>query len=377
MKATLALENGIWYEGEAAGAPGETGGEVVFNTSMTGYQEILTDPSYAGQIVTMTAPEIGNYGVGSHDPESRGTQVAGFIVREESPIASNWRSEGTLRDYLTSNDIVAISNIDTRALTRVLRSAGVMRGIIATGDVDPRALVDRAQGLPSMEGSDLVLGVTCEREFDWQPSSSPEDEFAPPPQGRTRRRNLRVAAYDYGMKWNILRRFTAYGCDVRVFPATAPAADLIAAGPDGVFLSNGPGDPAVLSYAITNARHLIDADVPVFGICLGHQILSLAMGGETYKLKFGHRGANHPVKEIETGKVEITSQNHGFAVDPQSLPADVKVTHVNLYDGTVEGLRHEKQPVFCVQYHPEAAPGPHDADYLFRQFVDEMEKRVG
>jgi len=371
----LALENGIWYEGEAAGAPGETGGEVVFNTSMTGYQEILTDPSYAGQIVAMTAPEMGNYGVAHNDPESRGTQVAGFIVREESPIASNWRSEGTLRDYLTRNNIVAISNIDTRALTRVLRSAGVMRGIIATGDTDPRTLVDRAQALPSMEGSDLVLGVTCEREFDWQPSSSPEDEFAPPAPRRVRR-NLRVAAYDYGMKWNILRRFTAYGCDVRVFPATAPASELIAAGPDGVFLSNGPGDPAVLSYAITNARHLIEADVPVFGICLGHQILSLAMGGDTYKLKFGHRGANHPVREIESGKVEITSQNHGFAVDPDSLPSDVKVTHVNLYDGTVEGLRHTTKPVFCVQYHPEAAPGPHDADYLFRQFVEEMERRA-
>ena len=375
MKATLALENGIWYEGEAAGAPGETGGEVVFNTSMTGYQEILTDPSYAGQIVAMTAPEMGNYGVAHNDPESRGTQVAGFIVREESPIASNWRSEGTLRDYLTRNNIVAISNIDTRALTRVLRSAGVMRGIIATGDTDPRTLVDRAQALPSMEGSDLVLGVTCEREFDWQPSSSPEDEFAPPAPRRVRR-NLRVAAYDYGMKWNILRRFTAYGCDVRVFPATAPASELIAAGPDGVFLSNGPGDPAVLSYAITNARHLVEADVPVFGICLGHQVLSLAMGGETYKLKFGHRGANHPVREIESGKVEITSQNHGFAVDPDSLPSDVKVTHVNLYDGTVEGLRHTTKPVFCVQYHPEAAPGPHDADYLFNQFVEEMERRA-
>ena len=375
MKATLALENGIWYEGEAAGALGETGGEVVFNTSMTGYQEILTDPSYAGQIVAMTAPEMGNYGVAHNDPESRGTQVAGFIVREESPIASNWRSEGTLRDYLTRNNIVAISNIDTRALTRVLRSAGVMRGIIATGDTDPRTLVDRAQALPSMEGSDLVLGVTCEREFDWQPSSSPEDEFAPPAPRRVRR-NLRVAAYDYGMKWNILRRFTAYGCDVRVFPATAPASELIAAGPDGVFLSNGPGDPAVLSYAIANARHLVEADVPVFGICLGHQVLSLAMGGETYKLKFGHRGANHPVREIESGKVEITSQNHGFAVDPDSLPSDVKVTHVNLYDGTVEGLRHTTKPVFCVQYHPEAAPGPHDADYLFRQFVEEMERRA-
>ncbi len=375
MKATLALENGIWYEGEAAGAPGEAGGEVVFNTSMTGYQEILTDPSYAGQIVTMTAPEVGNYGVALADPESRGTQVAGFIVREESPIASNWRADGTLREYLAANNIVAISNIDTRALTRVLRSSGVMRGVIATGDADPSVLVDKAQKLPSMEGSDLVLGVTCERAFDWEPAISPADEFAPVAP-RHARRNLRVAAYDYGMKWNILRRFTAYGCDVRVFPATAPASELLAAGPDGVFLSNGPGDPAVLSYAISNAKHLIDADVPVFGICLGHQILSLAMGGETYKLKFGHRGANHPVKELETGKVEITSQNHGFAVDPESLPPDVKVTHLNLYDGTVEGLRHTKRPVFCVQYHPEAAPGPHDADYLFNQFVEAMERRA-
>jgi carbamoyl-phosphate synthase small subunit len=231
-----------------------------------------------------------------------------------------------------------------------------------------------------MEGSDLVLGVTCERAFDWTPSEAngsggADAEFAPLPQARARRR-LRVAAYDFGMKYNILRRFTAYGCDVRVFPATAPASELVAAGPDGVFLSNGPGDPAVLSYAIANARQLIASDMPVFGICLGHQILSLAMGGETYKLKFGHRGANHPVKELDSGKVEITSQNHGFAVDPDSLPSDVKVTHVNLYDGTVEGLRHTTQPVFCVQYHPEASPGPHDADYLFRQFVEEMERRA-
>jgi carbamoyl-phosphate synthase small subunit len=373
MKATLALENGIWYEGEAAGATGETGGEVVFNTSMTGYQEVLTDPSYAGQIVTMTAPEMGNYGVAPEDEESRGTQVAGFVVREESPIDSNWRSHGTLRDYLTRNRIVAISGIDTRALVRVLRSSGVMRGIIATGDVDPKALVVRALELPSMEGSDLVLGVTCGKPFDWTPTGA--DEFALPPQGRSRRA-LRVAAYDYGMKWNILRRFSAYNCDVRVFPATAPASELLAAAPDGVFLSNGPGDPAVLSYAIDNAKQLIEADVPVFGICLGHQILSLAMGGSTYKLKFGHRGANHPVKEMESGKVEITSQNHGFAVDPKSLPSDVRVTHVNLYDGTVEGLRHEQKPVFCVQYHPEASPGPHDADYLFKEFVEVMERRV-
>jgi len=377
MKAVLALENGLWYEGESAGATGNTGGEVVFNTSMTGYQEVLTDPSYAGQIVAMTTPEIGNYGVASDDQESRAPQVAGFIIRDESPIASNWRADATLREYLVANNIVAISDIDTRALTRVLRSAGVMRGMIATGDVDPRELVERARALPQMEGSDLVLGVTCERSFEWTPPGSPgsNDEFRPAPQRRAGR-HLRVSAYDFGMKWNILRRFTAYGCDVTVFPATAPASDLLAAKPDGVFLSNGPGDPAALSYAIGHAKQLVNADVPTFGICLGHQILSLAMGGETYKLKFGHRGANHPVKELRSGKVEITSQNHGFAVDPDSLPSDVAVTHVNLYDGTVEGLRHKTKPVFCVQYHPEASPGPHDADYLFKQFVDEMEKRA-
>jgi carbamoyl-phosphate synthase small subunit len=373
MKATLALENGSWYEGEAAGATGETGGEVVFNTSLTGYQEILTDPSYAGQIVTMTCPEIGNYGIAPDDAESRAPQVAGFIIRDESPVASNWRSDSTLRDYLVRNNVVAISDIDTRALTRVLRSAGVMRGVIATGESDPRLLVEKARAIPSMEGSDLVRDVTCATAFDWK--ALPSDEFAPQP-GRRARRPLRVAAYDYGMKWNILRRFTAHGCAVRVYPATAPASDLLATSPDGVFLSNGPGDPAVLDYAVQNARDLVKSDVPVFGICLGHQVLSLAMGGSTYKLKFGHRGANHPVKELESGKVEITSQNHGFAVDPHSLPKDVNVTHVNLYDGTVEGLRHETKPVFCVQYHPEAAPGPHDADYLFRQFLDEMEKRA-
>jgi carbamoyl-phosphate synthase small subunit len=374
MKATLALENGIWYDGDAAGAAGETGGEVVFNTSMTGYQEVLTDPSYAGQIVTMTSPEIGNYGVSASDEESRGTTVAGFIIREASPVASNWRADGTLHDYLVKNGIVAISDIDTRSLTRVLRSAGVMRGVIATGDVDPRTLVEKARDLPRMEGSDLVLGVTCEAPFDWKPDASSGDEFSPIP-GRRAGRPLRIAAYDLGMKYNILRRFTAHGCDVRVFPATTPASDLLATGPDGIFLSNGPGDPAVLDYAIENARDLVKADVPVFGICLGHQILSLAMGGSTYKLKFGHRGANHPVKDLDSGRIEITSQNHGFAVDPDSLPSDVRVTHQNLYDGTVEGLRHETKPVFCVQYHPEAAPGPHDADYLFRQFLDVMEER--
>ena len=373
MKATLALENGIWYEGESAGAPGETGGEVVFNTSLTGYQEILTDPSYSGQIVTMTAPEIGNYGIAADDAESRSPQVAGFVVRDESPVASNWRATSTLREYLVEHNIVAISDIDTRALTRILRSSGVMRGIIATGDHDPRELIEQTRAIAPMEGSDLVVGVTCERPFDWTPVAS--DEFAPVPERRARR-PLRIAAYDFGMKWNILRRFTAHGCDVRVYPATTPASELIAGNPDGVFLSNGPGDPAVLDYAIRNAQELVKADLPVFGICLGHQVLSLALGGQTYKLKFGHRGANHPVKELESGKVEITSQNHGFAVDLETLPSDVKVTHVNLYDGTIEGLRHQTKPVFCVQYHPEAAPGPHDADYLFRQFLDVMEERA-
>jgi carbamoyl-phosphate synthase small subunit len=375
MEAILALEDGTTLRGLAAGAEGEATGEVVFNTSMTGYQEVLTDPSYAGQIVTMTCPEIGNYGVSPEDVESRAPQVAGFIIRDASPVASNWRAAGTLRDYLIANRIVAISDIDTRALTRKLRSGGVMRGVIATGDaLDPKALVDRANAIPQMEGSDLVRDVTTASAFDW-PREDP-DEFGITPARRAKRR-LRIAAYDYGMKWNILRRLSAHGCDVRVYPAATPAAELLAANPDGVFLSNGPGDPAPLAYAIENAKGLVASNVPVFGICLGHQILGLAMGGSTYKLKFGHRGVNHPVKKVETGKVEITSQNHGFAVDPKSLPPDVEVTHVNLYDGTVEGLRHRQHPVFCVQYHPEASPGPHDADYLFDDFLEMIEGTKG
>jgi carbamoyl-phosphate synthase small subunit len=371
MEAILALEDGTWFRGAAAGAGGQTGGEVVFNTSMTGYQEVLTDPSYSGQIVTMTCPEIGNYGVSLEDVESRAPQVAGFIIRDESPVASNWRSQMTLRDYLVANHIVAISDIDTRALTRQLRSAGVMRGVIATGSqLDPQALVEQARAIPAMEGSDLVRGVTPAEAFDW-PEEDPH-EFGVAPE-RLPKRRLKVAAYDFGMKWNILRRLSAHGFDVRVYPATAPASELLATKPDGVFLSNGPGDPAPLAYAIENAKELVASDVPVFGICLGHQVLGLAMGGSTFKLKFGHRGANHPVKKLATGKVEITSQNHGFAVDPASLPDDVEVTHVNLYDGTIEVLRHKNHPVFCVQYHPEASPGPHDADYLFDDFLNLIE----
>jgi len=371
MEAILALENGTFYKGQSAGAEGEARGEVVFNTSMTGYQEVLTDPSYAGQIVTMTCAEIGNYGVSPDDVESRKPQVAGFIIRDESPVASNWRAAGTLRDYLDSNKIVAISDIDTRALTRLLRSSGVMRGVIGTGNnLDVDTLVDRARAIPKMEGSDLVKVVTSAAAFDWQEEDP--DEFGVPIEQRTKRR-LKISAYDFGMKWNIMRRLSAHGCDVRVYPASTPAAELLNTNPDGVFLSNGPGDPAPLTYAIDNAKTLVASGVPTFGICLGHQILGLAMGGQTYKLKFGHRGANHPVKQLTTGKIEITSQNHGFAVDPDTLPADVEVTHKNLYDGTVEGLRHKTQPVFCVQYHPEASPGPHDADYLFNDFIQMIE----
>ena len=370
--AKLALEDGTVFTGRGFGALGEAFGEVVFNTSMTGYQEVLTDPSYAGQIVTMTCAEIGNYGVSQGDVESRVPQVAGFVIRDESPLASNWRAEGTLRTYLSANRVVAISDIDTRALTRLLRSGGVMRGVIATGvGLDVQHLVDRARSIPKMEGADLVRSVTCPSAFDW-PEEDP-GEFAVPVERRARR-PLTIAAYDFGMKRNIMRRLAAHGCRVRVYPATTPAEELLSSRPDGVFLSNGPGDPAPLAYAIDNARALVASGVPVFGICLGHQILGLAMGGRTFKLKFGHRGANHPVKHLATGKIEITSQNHGFAVDPDSLPPNVEVTHKNLYDGTVEGLRHRERPVFCVQYHPEASPGPHDADYLFDDFIHLIEE---
>jgi carbamoyl-phosphate synthase small subunit len=379
VNAILALEDGTWFKGVSAGAPGETSGEVVFNTSMTGYQEVLTDPSYAGQIVTMTAPQIGNYGIAAADHESGKPHVAGFVVRDLSPIASNWRSQSTLRDYLTKHGIVAIGDIDTRALTRKLRSGGVMRGVIATGaNLDPDQLVARARSSPQMEGADLVKDVTCVEPYDYRVSLADavaDATYAVTPLKRASRQ-LSVAAYDFGIKTNILRRLAAHGCDVRVFPASTPASELLEMNPDGIFLSNGPGDPAAVTYAIDSVRTLVEqAKSPIFGICLGHQLLGLALGAKTYKLKFGHRGANHPVQQLDSSKIEITSQNHGFAVDPDSLPAHARVTHLNLYDGTVEGLRHVDKPVYSVQYHPEASPGPHDADYLFTQFIEEMERR--
>jgi carbamoyl-phosphate synthase small subunit len=308
--------------------------------------------------------------------ESEKPQVAGFVMRDPSPVSSNWRAQGTLKDYLTRHNIVAIGDVDTRALTRRLRTAGVMRGIIATGTMDPAQLVERARGITHMEGSDLVKEVTCAAPYDFETSLADavtEASYAVQPLRRAKR-PLRVAAYDYGIKLNILRRLAAHGCTVRVFPASTPAAEVLAWEPDGIFLSNGPGDPAAVTYAIDNIKEIAKTDVPTFGICLGHQLMGLALGAKTYKLKFGHRGGNHPVKQLSSGAVEITSQNHGFAVDPDSLPANVKVTHLNLYDGTVEGLRHTGKPMFSVQYHPEASPGPHDADYLFQEFLDEMEK---
>jgi carbamoyl-phosphate synthase small subunit len=362
--ATLALEDGLVFEGQSFGRQGETTGEVVFNTALCGYQEVLTDPSYAGQIVTMTYPHIGNYGVNIDDVESARPQVAGFVVREASTMASSWRASGQLHRYLEEHGIVGISEIDTRALTRHLRTHGAKRGVISTLTSDREALVARARASRSMLGADLAREVTCPEPF----------RYAEPAAGAT---PFHVVAYDFGMKRNILRMLTAAGCQVTVVPATTSAAQTLALNPDGVFLSNGPGDPEGVPYLIESVGDLLGR-LPIFGICLGHQILGLAAGGRTYKLPFGHHGANHPVKDTTTGKVEITSQNHGFAVDPASVSRlGWEPTHMNLNDGTCEGLRHREWPVFSVQYHPEASPGPHDANYLFHRFTDLMTRNGG
>lgn len=370
--ALLALEDGTVYRGEGFGVPGQTGGEVVFNTSLTGYQEILTDPSYKGQIVTMTAPMIGNYGVNDEDREAERAWVEGFVVREVSTIRSNFRSTEDLHDYLVRSEVVGIEGVDTRAVTKRIREHGALRGVISTIELDPDTLVDHARALPTMEGLDLVQEVTRRREALWTEAAT-MDQFLPEPV-RGDGPVFDLVVVDYGAKWNILRNLHSVGFNVRVVPANSDVETVLASNPDAVFLSNGPGDPGVLTYAHRLAADLISRQVPMFGICLGHQIVGAALGGETFKLPFGHHGGNHPVMDLSTGKVEITAQNHGFAVSEDLFSAgEVELTHRNLNDGTVEGLRHRDLPLFSVQYHPEAAPGPHDSLYLFQRFRSMLE----
>ena len=373
MKALLALEDGLVLKGRSFTGEGESAGEVVFNTAMTGYQEILTDPSYKGQIVTMTYPLIGNYGINPEDIESRGVQVEGFIVKEYHPYPSNWRSQGRLADYLKAAGKLGVEGFDTRAITKRLREVGAMRGLISTVDLDPESLVRRARELPSMEGQDLVPLVTCKRPY-WWPQFPADTDDTDLETLWAERSGKKAVLYDYGVKFNIIRSLIKRGLAVLVVPATTPAAAVLNLKPDGIILSNGPGDPAAVTYAVDNVRQCLGA-APMFGICLGHQLLGLALGGRTFKLKFGHRGANQPVKNFVSGRVEITSQNHGFAVDLASIPDPaVELTHINLNDNTLEGLRHPGLKAFSVQYHPEASPGPHDANYLFEQFLEMMER---
>ncbi len=385
MKALLALESGKVFPGESFGAEGETVGEVVFNTSMSGYQEILTDPSYEGQIITMTSPHIGNYGVNEEDEESRKPFGAGFIVREASGVYSSWRAKESLQAYLQRYGLVGIAGVDTRALTRHLRETGSMRGVVSTRDLNPDSLMAKAKAARSMNGLDLAKSVTCAKPFHWVREGGrwvrKAIDQAP---AREPREQHRVVVMDFGIKFNSLRSLSQRACQVLVVPAQTSAEQILALEPSGVLVSNGPGDPAAVKYGIQSLKGLIEhtskapkgKQTVIMGICLGHQLLGLALGGSTYKLKFGHRGGNHPVKDLTTGKIEITSQNHGFAVDATSLPAsDVEATHVNLNDNTCEGLRHKKLPIFAVQYHPEASPGPHDASYLFDRFTDYMKER--
>jgi carbamoyl-phosphate synthase small subunit len=373
MQAILALEDGRIFRGEGYGAQGECCGEVVFNTSLTGYQEIFTDPSYAGQIVVLTNPQIGNYGTNPADDEAAHPYIEGLVTREFSEHASNWRSLNPADQYLERFHVPVISEIDTRALVRHLRTHGVMRGVISTTESNPDVLVERARSIRKMDGTDLASVVTTKDRYEFESDGpdplNPDEVIARP--------DLHVIAYDYGIKKNILRMLNSQGCRVTVVPAQTSAEDVLALKPDGVFLSNGPGDPEPVTYAQDNIRRLAGR-TPIFGICLGHQLIGLALGGKTYKLKFGHHGGNHPVKCNDTGKVEITAHNHNFAVDPDSLnPSEVELTHVDLNDNTLEGLRHRTLPLFSVQYHPEASPGPHDSHYLFKDFRKMMEEWKG
>ena len=386
VKAKLSLENGVVFTGESFGAEGEITGEVVFNTSMTGYQEILTDPSYCGQIVTMTYPLIGNYGINPDDLEGIKPHVSGLVVREYFEYHSNFRATESLGSWLKQHNIVAIQGIDTRMLTKLIRDVGAMRAIISSVDLDDKSLLQKTLRSPQMIGLDLTKNVTCKKPYTWnQTDPTPFALHTETPRKRGNdkpARNstelggepLNVVVYDYGVKRNILRRLKSYGCNLTVVPSDYSAEDALALNPDGFFLSNGPGDPDAVKYAISTIKHLLDKK-PIFGICLGHQLLALALRGKTFKLKFGHRGANHPVKNLLTNGIEITSQNHGFTVDSDSLDtSQVEITHVNLNDGTNEGFRHRDLPIFSVQYHPEASPGPHDSDYLFRQFIEIMKE---
>lgn len=375
MKAKLVLENGLIFEGISFGAAGETLGEVVFNTSLTGYQEILTDPSYCGQIVTMTYPMIGNYGVNLEDFESEKPFVRGFIVKEYFDAYSNWRANESLSDYLQKYNIVGIQGIDTRMLTRVIRDEGAMRGIISSVDMDDESLKKKVLASPKMIGLDLAQEVTTAKTYYWsEKSNSPlslKSNFNIDDTG-----SFHVVVYDFGIKRNILRRLAYYGCNLTVVPAKTSWKEVLELKPDGIFLSNGPGDPKPVTYAIENIKNLIGKK-PIFGICLGHQLMGLALGGKTFKLKFGHRGGNHPVKNLISNTIEITSQNHGFAVDLKSFNKDMELTHLNLNDQTVEGFRHKSLSISSVQYHPEASPGPHDSDYLFHDFIEMMRKERG
>ncbi len=371
MKAIIALEDGTIFEGKSFTGPGEAVGEIVFNTSMSGYQEVLTDPSYTGQIVTMTYPLIGNYGINPEDMESTSVHPKAFLVKEYNRVPSNYRSQQTLADFLKEYDILGVEGFDTRSLVRHIRTAGAMKGIVSTEDLDHQSLVQRAKEWTGLVGQDMVKRVTCTAPYGWTDNNPLTGTNFSTAQGSVEN-PLKVVSLDFGVKFNQLRILQEKGCQVQVVPATTDAATILAMEPDGIFLSNGPGDPAGVEGVVATLRELL-GQKPIFGICLGHQMLGLAYGGSTYKLKFGHRGGNQPVKDLTTGHVEITSQNHGFCVDPDSLDKnDVEITHINLNDGSLEGMRHKKFPAFSVQYHPEHAPGPHDAMYLFDRFIDMM-----